>query len=191
MTGRPLITKTQRLPRRIAGNVALDLANTMSWRGTAQEIDHLGGAEAITAWATDAGIVSDTFSVPASNRAMFVAEIHRLRHAIEAVFADVSRGATPKGVALRTILDFVAGSIEAATLRGVPTVFEFQGLHRITGPLAWAALDLLRSSSELARLKQCPPADCRWLFLDYTKNSSRRWCDMATCGDRAKKLARR
>jgi len=85
MTERLLITKTQRLPRRVAGNVALDLANTMSWRGTAQEVDHLGDAEAIVAWATDAGIVSDKFSVPASNRAMLVAKIHRLRHAIDAV----------------------------------------------------------------------------------------------------------
>lgn len=28
--------------------------------------------------------------------------------------------------------------------------------------------------------------DCGWLFLDSTRNASRRWCDMAACGNRAK-----
>ena len=27
---------------------------------------------------------------------------------------------------------------------------------------------------------------CRWLFLDRSKNHSRRWCDMRICGNRSK-----
>jgi len=41
-------------------------------------------------------------------------------------------------------------------------------------------------SDELDLLKRCPADNCRWLFLDRTKNRSRRWCDMATCGNQAK-----
>lgn len=37
------------------------------------------------------------------------------------------------------------------------------------------------------KVKVCPA--CRWLFLDVSKNKSRRWCDMKVCGNRAKARA--
>lgn len=36
------------------------------------------------------------------------------------------------------------------------------------------------------RLKACRGDDCRWVFVDNSRNTSRRWCDMAGCGSRAK-----
>jgi predicted RNA-binding Zn ribbon-like protein len=36
------------------------------------------------------------------------------------------------------------------------------------------------------RLKACPADDCEWAFYDWSKNRSGTWCDMATCGNRAK-----
>lgn len=85
-------------------------------------------------------------------------------------------------------------SIGSADLRvpaDAPTELAFHRMpDEILGPLAWAAFDLLRTD-RLDRLKQCPPVDCGWLFLDTTKNGTRRWCDMATCGSRAKAAASR
>jgi predicted RNA-binding Zn ribbon-like protein len=75
-------------------------------------------------------------------------------------------------------------------LTGSPATIEFTHGDRILGPLAWAAVDLLRGD-ELNRLKRCPQHDCHWLFIDRTKNRSRRWCEMATCGNRAKMQSRR
>jgi predicted RNA-binding Zn ribbon-like protein len=37
-----------------------------------------------------------------------------------------------------------------------------------------------------ATVRSCAQATCQWLFLDSTKNRSRRWCDMKLCGNRAK-----
>jgi predicted RNA-binding Zn ribbon-like protein len=51
--------------------------------------------------------------------------------------------------------------------------------------LAEHALDLL-IADELPRLHACASGTCRWLFLDTSKNRTRRWCDMKTCGNRAK-----
>jgi predicted RNA-binding Zn ribbon-like protein len=39
---------------------------------------------------------------------------------------------------------------------------------------------------ELARIRRCAAARCPRVFLDSTRNGRRRWCDMATCGNRAK-----
>ena len=53
--------------------------------------------------------------------------------------------------------------------------------------LADAAVDLLRTL-DVDHLKTCPLVDggCGWLFLDRSRNSSRRWCSMDDCGAKAK-----
>jgi predicted RNA-binding Zn ribbon-like protein len=53
--------------------------------------------------------------------------------------------------------------------------------------VAQDAVDLL-SGIELARLGRCPVEDggCGWLFLDHSRNRSRRWCTMENCGTGAK-----
>ena len=40
--------------------------------------------------------------------------------------------------------------------------------------------------SDEAAVRSCAQASCRWLFLDTSRNQSRRWCDMKLCGNRAK-----
>jgi len=57
--------------------------------------------------------------------------------------------------------------------------------HDLLRPILASALRLL-SSPDLGRLRECAAERCGRLYLDHTKNHSRRWCDMATCGNRAK-----
>ena len=47
----------------------------------------------------------------------------------------------------------------------------------------------VRARGEWPRIKVCGSPDCRWAFVDGTRNRSRRWCDMAGCGNRAKNRA--
>lgn len=58
-------------------------------------------------------------------------------------------------------------------------------LDRLLWPVIRSAADLL-VSDEIRRLRRCGGNDCTWLFLDLSKNTSRRWCDMKECGNRAK-----
>ena len=58
-------------------------------------------------------------------------------------------------------------------------------LERVLWPLATAAVSLL-VSADAGRVKECAGHDCNWLFLDSSRNRSRRWCDMKACGNRAK-----
>ncbi|NMB90574.1 MAG: hypothetical protein GYA17_19605 [Chloroflexi bacterium] len=54
------------------------------------------------------------------------------------------------------------------------------------GPVAQSAAELL-TSPESDRVRQCAAEDgCGWLFYDTSRNRSRRWCDMGTCGNKAK-----
>jgi predicted RNA-binding Zn ribbon-like protein len=51
--------------------------------------------------------------------------------------------------------------------------------------LAARARELL-VSPEMAHVRRCLSSTCQWLFLDTSKNHSRRWCDMKVCGNRMK-----
>ena len=52
-------------------------------------------------------------------------------------------------------------------------------------PIVESAADAL-VLGELTRVRRCANPQCTHVFLDTTKNGRRRWCDMRTCGNRAK-----
>lgn len=64
----------------------------------------------------------------------------------------------------------------------VPVGDAFAGL---VIPIVESAADAL-IAGELARVRRCADGRCARVFFDTTKNGRRRWCDMATCGNRAK-----
>ena len=53
----------------------------------------------------------------------------------------------------------------------------------------WVLTESVREllfSHQIAHLRTCDMDTCRWLFLDTSKNHSRRWCNMKVCGNRVK-----
>jgi predicted RNA-binding Zn ribbon-like protein len=87
--------------------------------------------------------------------------------ALEAEYARTSRHArlAPTEDGFRWTLDSAADDLELA-LR----------------PLVESAVSLM-TSPRMARLRRCGNQTCYWLFIDETKNCSRRWCEMASCGN--------
>jgi predicted RNA-binding Zn ribbon-like protein len=57
------------------------------------------------------------------------------------------------------------------------------GLESILWPIIRSFADLV-TTDECNRIKQCP--NCGYLFVDNSKNKSRRWCSMEICGNRVK-----
>jgi predicted RNA-binding Zn ribbon-like protein len=51
--------------------------------------------------------------------------------------------------------------------------------------IAKSAMELL-TSPDVQHVRACHSDTCRWVFLDTSKNHSRRWCDMKVCGNRMK-----
>jgi len=60
------------------------------------------------------------------------------------------------------------------------------GLDRFLAPVAASAALVLTSPERLARVRVCDAETCQWTFLDRSRNGRRRWCDMSSCGNRAK-----
>src|SRR5256885_1943109 len=59
-----------------------------------------------------------------------------------------------------------------------------------TPTLIWSitrsAADLPTSDEQRQLVRECGAPDCLWLFVDTTKNRSRQWCSMQSCGNREK-----
>ncbi len=71
--------------------------------------------------------------------------------------------------------------------RKIDCGWDFKGAppSALLGPIVWRAVELLESGP-VDRVKECAADDCRWLFLDTSKNRSRHWCSMQTCGNVSK-----
>ncbi len=114
-----------------------------------------------------------------------------LREALFRVFTAVREGDRPDPGDLAVLDRELAEAL--AHRRLVPTAGRFEWefvdtenrLDRILWLLVGDAADLL-SSDQLERVKGCGGENCTWLFLDESRNKSRRWCEMRECGNRAK-----
>jgi predicted RNA-binding Zn ribbon-like protein len=84
------------------------------------------------------------------------------------------------GLALR--LDLTSASISLRVARA-------SGLSDAISAAAIGALIRASARPNWPRLKACHALDCGWVFLDASRNASRRWCDMGDCGNRAKGAA--
>jgi predicted RNA-binding Zn ribbon-like protein len=176
----------------VGGDPALDLVNTT---GDARVDDPLAGYGEFAAWGARAGAIDEATAgrLAALGRerpaeaAAALAEARDLRAAADAVFRPLAAGSEPPPAALARLV--AEGAAAAGRARLVPAgdgftyAWEGDDLARPLWPLAAAAVDLLRAGP-LDRLKQCD--GCPWLFLDTSRNRSRRWCSMEVCGAHTK-----
>lgn len=163
------------LPVRVAGDPALDFCNTLAGWGEPEPKEYLRGYRVLVLWTRDAGLVDGRAAARLATRdgAGVLRRALRLREALR------------ETVLGRAGWEVVAEEAErsAAAARLTPRGWELP--ERDDLPLlavARAAADFLLS--EHAPVGECPGTGCGWLFLD--PRGRRRWCSMATCGNRAK-----
>jgi predicted RNA-binding Zn ribbon-like protein len=153
---------------------------------TGEEEDRIATAEALQAWLVARGLVDQ--GEPASERD--VADARHLRAAIRRLFAANNGGqlddrtrltleAATERVPLRVSVGSDGRLALEPTAGGVPGA-----LSRLVGLVYAASAD-----GTLARMKAC--RQCGWAYYDTTKNRSRVWCNMATCGSQHKARAYR
>jgi predicted RNA-binding Zn ribbon-like protein len=175
----------------VGGDPALDLANTLGGSPGETLVDY---AE-LSAWAARVGVVGRDEAArltalgeahpSAADTALTAAR--ELRTLVDGVFRPLATGGEPAPEALDGLLARGAEATARARLRRHDGSFELawdgDDLERVVWPLAAAAVDLLRRGA-LDSLKLCQ--GCPWLFLDTSRNRSRRWCSMNVCGGAAK-----
>ena len=114
-----------------------------------------------------------------------------LREVLFGVFSAVAHGRDVPPAALAALNAALPGALSSLRVvrEGRRYAFVRPGaepdLDAVLHPVVHAAADLL-ASGPLERVRECAAPACAWLFLDQSRNGSRRWCDMSVCGNRAK-----
>ena len=184
----------------VGGHLALDFANTVDDPLGPARHDHVSTCDDLVRWAIRVGTLSDTDGsrlLQASGRgdpgsAATLARAHELRVTLNELFGAVADGDGDISKHWTRLRPFVADAMRKATLRDTGSdAYQWSWspvdeLATVLHPIAAAAAELL-VSDDLLRVKRC--ARCPWLFLDRSKNRSRRWCDMNDCG-KAQKMER-
>ncbi len=183
------------------GNLCLDFANTVSHRDLPERTaEHLNSVKDLVAFAQQSKLISpkqaaEIFVFAQQNTQAAERLFQRaliLREHIFRVFAAVSQGGTVADDDIQAISAAASEGMQHRALVAADGSYEWQWspggpsmLEQILWQIAQSAADLL-TSDQLKLVRFCEASDCQWLFLDNSRNRSRRWCDMTICGNREK-----
>ncbi|MFW6088609.1 MAG: CGNR zinc finger domain-containing protein [Gemmatimonadota bacterium] len=193
--------------------LCLDLLKTRGWESRDRDDDVLDAPVRFLAWARRQDLLSPpearrlraAVGDDADWASGALAGAKELRELLHRVFGRVADEEVPDESDLRALEDYLAASGQSLTLGAdaeggiawrwtdddvsladAPSEDLGDALaDRIIGAVARSAADLL-TCGELERVKVCAADDCGWFFVDVSRNRSRRWCDMAGCGNRDK-----
>lgn len=119
------------------------------------------------------------------------ARILEVREAIYRIFSAKVAGEAPVDRDIEILNTALKKAMRQTEIRCSDGDFEWhwggpaQALDRPLWPIVRSAAELL-TSDEIPHLRECDSDTCSWLFVDRSRTRRRRWCDMSTCGNRAK-----
>jgi predicted RNA-binding Zn ribbon-like protein len=185
----------------VGGHPALDLVNTVE-RGGGERRDHLTDPPALLRWAARAGLVDDGEARAVADRwdrdtaagLAALAAVREVREALHLALLEAIGIEPPDPGALERLRERWVAALGRSRLTPDPgrttaarLVVGTEPTTLIPDRAAAGAVELL-GGADLARLRRCPPeaGGCGWVFLDRSRNGSRRWCRMADCGTTVK-----
>jgi predicted RNA-binding Zn ribbon-like protein len=183
-----------------AGLLPLDFANTAEWHASPQPDDRLLNYELLIDWSMQAGLLStkvaNTLLEIAKSSPMEAEQT--LRHAIEVretiyrLFSSTANQKTPSPEDLQILNQALSQAMSHLRIINTQDRFAYawsvgdDGLGRMLWPILQSTAELL-TSTDLKRIGECADdRGCGYLFFDTSRNHSRRWCSMESCGNRAK-----
>jgi predicted RNA-binding Zn ribbon-like protein len=178
------------------GRLCLDFANTLSPFSAdrlrspadlvafARQAEILPAAEAVRLQAEVADRPADAQAFLERARALRLALFHvfsavAARQPVPAADLDALNRELATTLAHQCVVVEPDGGFSWGWLGG-----QYQLTHLLF-PIVRSAADLL-TSDDRQNVRQCAAPDCAWLFVDTSRNRSRQWCSMQTCGNRAK-----
>ena len=173
---------------------AFDFLNTLELEN-GELVERLTSLDAAAAWLEGRAVVADERQITAVARtnAERDAALKRLvatRNALREVAHSVAHDRAPEGAAI----DEVNRALRSR--ERVELVAADDGVRLGHSHVGDAIDDVLARIAEPIvgeigtghddRVRICANDTCRWIFYDESRSGRRRWCDMATCGNRAK-----
>jgi predicted RNA-binding Zn ribbon-like protein len=178
----------------VAGDVALDLVNTVSWRGDRERrIERIPTFESLVHWSSRAGLLQD----PPARRLMRSAaadaaaaerstrQVRGLREDLHLVIASHLDGTALQPEALNRLRLLYLQALRNVSPTALPLTWEISldSPATLVHALALRAMRLLQSD-DVNQIGRCADDACQWVFIDRSRNHSRRWCSSTDCGNR-------
>jgi predicted RNA-binding Zn ribbon-like protein len=183
-----------------AGLLCLDFSNTVDWHASPQPKDRLKDYADLINWGEAAGILTPPRAEflgqlgvdrQSDSSAAFARSV-RLREAIYRIFSSIAQDGAVKGADLAILNESLTDAMSHLKIAQSSGGFSWDwfgssdAFDQISLPVARSAAELL-TSNKLDRVRHCDDdRGCGMLFLDTSRNKSRRWCSMGSCGNRAK-----
>ena len=180
----------------VGGHLALDFANTIDDPLGDARFDHVATYVGLLHWSGRVGALAEDQAAALTraagtrpdDAAAALDRAHRLRKVVGAMFTDIVGESQPPAAHWEELRPFVVEATEHAQIAETDGEYslrwsEADRLDAMLWPVAQAAVSLL-TGPELHRVKLC--GGCPWLFVDRSKNQSRRWCAMEDCGTHEK-----
>jgi predicted RNA-binding Zn ribbon-like protein len=167
----------------VGNHPATDLCNTQPVID-GEPVELLPDFGSIRRWLSHSGIEirADISALGADDERRTVQFVHRLRASLRTIL-EPPQATRPALGALNEVLAGTRGSYTVTDDLHLAVVAGSPGAQ-LRLDLASAVCDIFRH--DLTRVRRCARPACVLLFLDVSKSGRRRWCDMGTCGNRAK-----
>jgi predicted RNA-binding Zn ribbon-like protein len=180
--------------------LCLDFANTLQWHASENPQESLNSYKDFVEWGHKESLLSKTdvqkLKKEAGRNPITSKKVLRhcieLREAIYRIFSAIAAGDSPEDEDLSILNRDLAKTMAQSRIIPARDGFTWD-IKGNKDELDWLLKSIVRSaadllvSDELDRVKECADdKGCGWLFMDRSKNRSRRWCDMKDCGNRAK-----
>jgi len=183
-----------------SGELCLDFANSVDWHASLHPHDRLTGFYDLVAWGEAAGVISSQgaeqlqqFAEGEPEKAGTSFERAAiLREAIYRIFSNRANGEGINPDDLKILNEALREAMSHLQLAPYSQGFQWEwaevenAFNRVAWAVARSAGELM-TSDRLVRVSECADdRGCGYLFIDTSRNHSRRWCSMETCGNRAK-----
>jgi len=181
------------------GRLCLDFINTAAYEASRPAIEFVTGFDDLVRWGLRQELIRPETAQRLRERARLApsectsatAQALELRQALRDIF-EPNRVSAKVLAGIATLNHILARDAPAAQLVTSKTGAEYAGtagpIAWLTGPVAISAAELATSKAA-AQVQMCPGEGCHWLFIDQSRNGTRRWCSMESCGNRAKARA--
>ncbi len=177
----------------ISGHPALDLVNTLDWRfGSHGPKDLLSSYDDLLRFARESKVVNIEPPATKTSRSRALRRAIELREALADIFYARLDSRPSPAAARATLQRHFDAARRAQTIDWTQSPrlrWKWRNDSKSAELPVWAlalSASELMTSDAIDRIRACDSLECRWLFLDTSKNHTRRWCDMKVCGNRMK-----
>jgi len=180
-------------------DLCLGYVNTLSWQGRRASAQTLQTISDVLGWIERAGVFSPSSIDHAAacaqdneaRAARTFAMVIKLREALFGIFSAIGAAEACDRCDFLIFSAALARAPQRCHLVPMERRFAWSisrtrnPVRDAMTPVLWSAADLMLGAAS-HRIRRCANEECLWLFLDQSKTNTRRWCDMGSCGNRAK-----